>query len=338
MSNPEDTPETPRAREDAITDSPQRSVPKNEPSLLSSLPKGEAITPRAAVTAGRATVEPIPASSSNQAEIARIRRKLGWYRLSFWILFALMPTSCIGPMSLLNLIRDRDVQTGVMLTGAILAPVCLGCMILLWRDWRRCTRSLVLAELANRIGWRYIEKPPPERYFRLKRLRTFDHANDDRGFNLLEGEVAGTAAWTIDFIPDAGVRSFTLSQPGAGAGDSSTQTVLLLKEAAIGLPDFDVSPKGWMDRVGQMLGGGLIPLPEYPEFNQQMALRGRDRQAIAERLSSDFIALCLKENGVTVEVQNGDLVLFRRKKILSVAQFIEMIEHAGAMIEALRST
>jgi hypothetical protein len=92
-----------------------------------------------------------------------------------------------------------------------------------------------------------------------------------------------------------------------------------------------------MDRVGQMFGGRLVELPDYPEFNQQMALRGRDAETIASRLTPEFIALCLKENAVTLEVHDGDLVVLRRKKTLSPTQFVEMVEHADAVVEALRS-
>jgi len=293
--------------------------------------KPDAITPRAQKATPRVAPAVQPSPGANEAEIAKIRRRLSWMRLAFWGCVLLVPLGCAGPMIVASFFRDN---VGIVITGVVLPLVALGCMILLWRDLRRYTRSVALAEQAGRMGWRFTEKPPPERYYRLKLLQSFPQARDDRGVNLLEGEVAGHAAWAIDFTPDSGVGRGAV---GVMASDTSTQTVLLLPGAASGLPDFVVAPKGWMDRVGQMFGGRLVELPDYPEFNQQMALRGRDAETIASRLTPEFIALCLKENAVTLEVHDGDLVVLRRKKTLSPTQFVEMVEHADAVVEALRS-
>jgi hypothetical protein len=334
MSKPDEPPGTPPGKDESITDSPQRPTPE-KPYPRALLGKREAITAGPAAAGG--DFAPRSVSSRNQAEIARVRRKLGWFRLSYWIAFALVPGGCIGPMSLLSVFRDQSVQAGLAITGVILSMVSLGCMILLWRDSGRCRRSLTVAEQAERMGWRFTEKPPPERYYRLKQLQAFSHANNDFGVNLVEGEVAGCAAWAIDFTPDGGARSFMIAPAGTAVGtDNSVQTVLLLEGAAGGMPDFVVAPKRWTDRVGQMFGGWLITLPDYPEFNEQMALRGRDKETVADRLTPEFIALCLKEKDLTIEVQDGDLALHRRKKVLAPQRFAEVLEHAALLVEALR--
>jgi hypothetical protein len=116
-----------------------------------------------------------------------------------------------------------------------------------------------------------------------------------------------------------------------------TQTVLVLHDAAQGVPIFILYPKRWTDRLAKMLGGKSLELPGEKKFNSAFVLSGVRQNDILERFTSgDMIDYCLDEPSLAMEVNSEDLTLFRDNTLLQPRQYEDFLKRAVKMAAILR--
>jgi hypothetical protein len=264
----------------------------------------------------------------NDAAIASLRRRRRRARTLLLVFLALMPVGCVGPLSLFTLVPEGKAQTVLVVAALLLPFVGLGGALLMWGDRSKYTRALALAEQAEQLGLRFTEKPGKEEWEWLRALRTYGHADEHAGArNLLAGTMAGSGVTVMDY-------TFVI---GFGKGrDICDQTVFALDSAAAGVPNFFLGPRGWLDKLARLFGGGGIEIPGEPEFAKRFVLAGDDEEAIRRCLTPTVIQMCLRQPDRTVEVREGSVVVQRYKKLAAPDQYPEVLTELGNLAKVLR--
>jgi hypothetical protein len=258
----------------------------------------------------------------------RRARAVRWFRVGL----ALTPAGlAAGVVAVLGFASDPNGPAWAVLclAGILVLCVGLGAMMLMASDHGKYRRSLALLDQADRMGFRFTEKPAQEDWLALRGPRVFQWPDRrDTVVNMLGGSATEGPVYALEYC-------YSLRTPAGQT--ASQQTVIALPDAAAGLPDFLLFPKGWLDRAVGILSHPSVQLPDQPEFNQRLSLRGEDADRIAACFAPEVVALVLQEKGLWAEAQNGLLVLFRKNKIARPEEYPDLIARALRLARALRA-
>src|SRR5262249_11503322 len=94
----------------------------------------------------------------------RRRRTRRW----FYFFLIMMPVGCLAPTSLIGMINNKAVQTGLVTGGVILFIIAFAGFILMWNDKRRFQRMLR-------------EKTAPMPHDRSRKRRRLEREDDEPG-------------------------------------------------------------------------------------------------------------------------------------------------------------
>jgi hypothetical protein len=228
--------------------------------------------------------EEVPDGSVAGSTIAALRR-----RVQLWLLFflLLMPVGCVGPLSLFS-VAPKGTETPLFIAALALPLVGLGGALLMVGDRSKSGRSLALAEYAERTGLRFVERPRPDEYTWLENTESYGSADKHMGgVNLLAGNTGDQAVWVIDYT--CGV-----------AGTGFRQTVFVLRGAALGVPNLVVNPRGWLDKLGRMLGDRGIDIPGQPELAKRFVVASADPEGAIQCLAGPAADWLTRAGDVTV--------------------------------------
>jgi hypothetical protein len=244
--------------------------------------------------------EPRNRDDHNAAEAATVRRRHRRRLILMVVFAALMPVGCLVPGALAFLLPD-GAMTALCVTALVLPLVGLGGCMLMIGDWFKSRRSLALLEQAERLGLRYTERPAGGEVAWLARLRSYRFTDGGgQGANLLRGAVDDEELWAVDYT--------------CWSDDHRSvyyQTVFVLRGAVPDGPDFLVTPRGWLDKLGRIFGDKSIELPRHEGFSRDHRIDGDDAEAVRDCLRKAVVRLLERSPELTVEVHSGDLIAQR---------------------------
>ena len=123
-----------------------------------------------------------------------------------------------------------------------------------------------------------------------------------------------------------------------GGGESSRtwrQTVALYPGGGRGLPDFVLAPENVLHKIGQLLGYQDIDFEESPGFSSAYLLRGPDEAAIRAAFTMAVRAFFEQTRGWNVEVQAGNVAVYRTGKRTKPEELGLFLQDTGAVLRAL---
>jgi hypothetical protein len=123
-----------------------------------------------------------------------------------------------------------------------------------------------------------------------------------------------------------------------GAGkDSYTwrQTVALYAGGGRGLPDFLLAPEHVFHKIGQAFGYQDIDFDSSPTFSSRYLLRGPDEMAIRSAFTVDTLAFLEQEQGWTIEVQAGNVGIYRAGRRCKPKDLPAFLEQSRAVLRTL---
>jgi hypothetical protein len=234
-----------------------------------------------------------------------------------------MPVGCIGPFAFFS-IAPKSAQTPLFITALVLPFVGLAGTLLMFGDRSKCKRSLALAEQADRLGLRFVARPLPDEYRWLERTESFGAAEKHMGgVNRLAGPASGQDVWVIDYTCGVG-------------GSGFRQTVLVLRGAVRGLPNFVVTPRSWLDKLGRMLGDRGVEVPGRPDVSKRFIVGSDDPEATGRCLSGGTADWLAEAGDMTVEVRDGDLIAQRYNQLVRPEDYSVAIERLRDLETRLR--
>ncbi len=160
----------------------------------------------------------------------------------------------------------------------------------------------------------------------LADLPLFHHGHSKKVRNLLAGHAGDHDLRVFDYL-------YTI-----GGGDNShtfRQTVALYPGAGRALPDFFLRPEHALHKVGEMFGYQDIDFESSPVFSSKYLLRGQDETAIRSAFTSEARAFLEQQPGWTVEVQAGNVGIYRAGKRCRPEETGTFIEETRGVLHAL---
>jgi hypothetical protein len=234
----------------------------------------------------------------------RYRRISGW----FWFFVACIPLGVVLPCiaSIVAYQIWGDTVSAPVGLSALLWPIVGVAGALLLRGGKaRARRSLELARLASSCGLEFTVQPAPEKYGFLRDVSFMANPHYQQARNLLEGTPGGRRMLALDY-------EYTYSW--GSVSEVGAQTLVVFPSGFERLPHFGVVPTGVMGRLENFLLGdrGRITLPHASNFAQYFAVVGDDPAAIAACFSPQLVNLFMNDRLLTLLVEDGRLLLFRR--------------------------
>ncbi len=271
-------------------------------------------------------------ATDNQSTIERLRRRSSRTNKWFFFFLFLMPLGVVLPCSTsLALAKWTPAQQGFSpsqgfaIAGLVLPIIGFGGFLLMLGDRAKNSRALAIAEQAVSLGGTFSETAPAEEMNVMKSLRRFSDADYQVGGYCICGSYQGQQFAILDH--SAGYRT-------GQALKLYEQTVVIL--FGVGrIPDFQVRPRGFLDRVGGFLGDNTVELPSEPRFNKEFTLYGNDPERIREHLGPLFIEW-LSKTQATCEVLDGTLVFFNLKRKPAASQWPKLLQSVLECAKALQ--
>jgi hypothetical protein len=142
--------------------------------------------------------------------------------------------------------------------------------------------------------------------------------------NVMVGTSAGLETSLFDY-------SYTVS-----SGKSSrtyTQTVAAYSQE-LWLPEFELRPEGFLDRIGEAFVHNDIDFESHPNFSQRFLLRGREVDTIRELFSPallTFLENLPADEEWHIEGRVNNLVLYRSDETMATEGFRSFLERTSSI-------
>lgn len=271
--------------------------------------------------------------SSEEAEVTlnllqrQYRRRNAWY----WLFVGMIPLGIILPCGL-SVAAYKIWGAEVSAPIAYATPFCpligLAGMLLTRGARRRSRRSLEIASLADSYGLSFALEASPESLELLKNVSIMSAPQFQLGENELSGEVQGRALLALDYEYRYLLGSVSLV---------SKATLVVYRNGFEHLPAFSVIPISVMGQVENAILGktNAIAFPHDPQFERMFGVVGPDPLAIQSCLAPQLVEFFKHDHLLTVLVENGQLIVFRRQTLLTADQYRAFLEQTYHLAEML---
>ncbi len=188
------------------------------------------------------------------------------------------------------------------------------------------TRTEALQQAGLAIGLNFEGQGDLEQITALGDLPLYRHGHSRHVKNLMTGRTGNEQVWVFDYQYTTG-----------GGKESHTwrQTVAIYSGAARGLPDFVLAPENVFHKIGQLLGYQDIDFDSSPAFSSRYLLRGPDEPAIRAAFALDTRAFFEQEQGWTVEVQGGNVGIYRSGKLIQPEELGTFLQRTRTVLAAI---
>ena len=111
-------------------------------------------------------------------------------------------------------------------------------------------------------------------------------------------------------VGDCDVMLFEYSYTtGSGKSQHTTQlTAVILFDGAAGVPDFQLAPKTFIDKVVGLFSHNTVEIEDAGEFSRRCKLTGPDEAALRETFHPDLVQHLGKDGRWFIEVADGQML------------------------------
>ncbi len=273
----------------------------------------------------------VSASDRNVEALAQARGRYGRFNALFWFFVLCIPLGVILPCvaSLVAFKIWGDTVSAPVGLSALLWPlVGIAGALLLRGGRKRARRSLELAGLADSLGLRFSLRADVEKYDLLKSISFMANPHAQKGLNLMEGSAGGRPMFAMDY--EYAYLWGSVTEIGA-------QTLVVFPSGFERLPHFGIIPISTMGKIENFLLGrrGTIPFAHHPQFQSQFAVVGDDAPAITACIGPALIELLLGDRLLTLVVEGGRLLVFRRLTYVQPCDYQTFLAQAHRAAELL---
>ncbi len=187
-------------------------------------------------------------------------------------------------------------------------------------------RTEAIQQAGTTLGFTFEPTASEEQIKSLVNLPVFNRGHTRRAYNVLAGRPDGQDVKIFDYryTTGSGKQSHTWNQ-----------TIAVYPGVARSLPDFVLAPERVFHKIGQAFGYQDIDFESNPAFSSRYLLRGANEAAIRSAFGADTLAFFELQPGWTVEVQAGNVGLYRAGKRCKPEDLATFLEQARAVVRAL---
>jgi hypothetical protein len=133
-------------------------------------------------------------------------------------------------------------------------------------------------------------------------FRLFGFGHSHRAYNAMQGRVG-----------DCDVLFFEYQYTVGGGKNSHTTTVsaVVLFDGAAGVPEFQLAPKTFMDRLVGFFTHDAVELEDAGEFSSRCKLTGPDQAALRETFHPDLVDYLGRDGRWFIQSADGQLLIYR---------------------------
>jgi hypothetical protein len=238
-----------------------------------------------------------------------------------WIGLAMAPPISIPGLEALAFMEGRTITVlGIAL--AILIAVAAGVLAIVVGIKRERKRREEFRALANRLGCIYLRNDDGSVESQLDRFQLASVGqggvlNPPHIADVLRGEYSKylITYFEYGYVVRIGGRPVAL-----------TQTVLLISNADLSLPQFVLKPRKLADKIGELAGMQQLVVLGNETFNKTFVLQGSDDSKIRETFSSDVIDALLTSENCYLEGADDTLLFAYQHRMLSSKKRLEVHE------------
>jgi hypothetical protein len=180
-------------------------------------------------------------------------------------------------------------------------PIVLVVVLVVSRRRAR-ERTEALRRVAESTGLAFEPEADVAAVRALGDSQLFARGHSKRVTNLMTGRSGGEQLAVFDY-------RYTV---GSGQHQhTSTQTVVILPSAKPSLPDLQMAPENPLHKIAEVFGYQDIDLESNPEFSRRYIVRGADQAAVRAALYPGAASYFADHQGWTVEVQSGNVCIYR---------------------------
>lgn len=224
---------------------------------------------------------------------------------------------------------NQEVGPWIALSGLLWPIVGVAGVLIRWGDKKRAKRTLELAKLAESWNMRFTYRPQREQYAGLESFQLMADPHAQVARNMFEGAFQNSRLWALDYE----FRYFLGVVNLVGK-----QTVVVLENGFERLPEFAIVPQNWAERLeNSIMGKSFLQsfvVPGAHDFNHYFAVAG-DPAEVLPRLSPEAVQFFLQDKGLTLEVNAGRILLFRRENYLRPEEYGPFLRTAASLAIAL---
>ena len=190
-------------------------------------------------------------------------------------------------------------------------------------------RRAALAQAALMLGFTYVDKVPETVAAGLGNFHLFRRGHSKSGRNMMEGKSGDAPVTLLDYQYTTG---------GGKNSQTHRQTIAIFRGGATGVPEFELTPEHWWDRVAQVFGYKDIDFEASAEFSKHYQLRGPDESAIRAAFGAEALGFFAQNLGWSVESLGGSLAVYRADKRCKPEEIQPFLAEAANVKRALVKT
>ncbi|MBL7661361.1 hypothetical protein JNK13_01280 [bacterium] len=183
-------------------------------------------------------------------------------------------------------------------------------------------RREALLAVSRQIGFQYLESDPGTFFAQLApfQLATFGKAYSRKLFNILKGRISEGELILADYRYTS----------GSGKNKHTrNQTIMLLQSDKLSLPQFELRPENFFDKLADTFGFKDIDLPQHPEFSKTFLIKGAEQQHVQALFSPTVITYLMQNRDLHIEGSGNQLLIYRYNRITPAEQVSRRREEAS---------
>ncbi len=258
----------------------------------------------------------------NAEAVGDLKRRL---TMAYIILFgsiAAIPCGFLCPCGLALAVAESSsgLAAGLAIASLLFPFVGLAGLLLMTGDRSKYKRGLAVAEVAEAFNFKYTYQPKRKKHLFLNSFRLLADPDNEFASHLMTGKLDGIPVTALDYSHAYGIGT---------AASVYRASVVVLTEGFNAVPPFVLYPRGWLDKLGDLIMGRPLKFSASKAFNKTFALVSDEIAAIESLFSDDLVKLCLKEPNLMLEVRQGKLLAYQYETVLDTAAYEEFLELVG---------
>ena len=186
---------------------------------------------------------------------------------------------------------------GFFLLAAAAVIVFIGAAI-----WVGRQRTKAMAGVALAMDFAFMARLTESSVRAVAPFRLFTFGHTHKASNAMQGRVG-----------DCDMLFFEYQYTVGGGKSSHTTSVsaVILFDGAAGVPDFQLAPKTFLDRLVGFFTHGDVELEDAGEFTSRCKLTGSDGAALRETFHPDLVQYLGRDGRWFIQAYDGQLLLYR---------------------------
>ncbi len=163
-----------------------------------------------------------------------------------------------------------------------------------------------MAEIADAMNFAFLPNLTQSSVRAVAPFRLFKQGHSHKAYNGMQGRVGDCDVLLFEY-------SYTT---GSGKSQNTTQlTAVVLFDGAGGVPDFQLAPRTFFDKIVGLFSHNSVEIEDAGEFSRRCKLMGPNESALRETFHPDLVQHLGKDGRWFIEVVDGQMLAYRKVRL-----------------------